>query len=178
VADPSSLSTLLKWGGTAVKKAAPDRILRWRWPAQKVLSAITVFHFDQAPHFYVQTNREPPELQQVGFNVFNFSPFKLAIVGADLRITVDIDGRDWLTYDQRFSSEKPLEPYGVSGFIFARTLSEPQAQRLRNHADTWTRLRISGNMILRSTFGEIRKEIHRDVVALIGRDPPAPAHKE
>ncbi len=166
--EPSSWSVVLKWVATLVKKALPDRILRWAWPNQKLLQAIEVFHFDQAPRFYVRSERGTHQLHIVGFNVFNFSPFKLAIVGADLRVLVD--DREWFTYSQRMPTETPMAPYARSGFHFALALSESQTKRLREYPDEWTRIRVSGDMIVKSTFGELRKEILSDIVALIDRD--------
>jgi hypothetical protein len=148
------------------KKTIPDRILRWAWSDQELLGAIQVFHFDQAPHFYVQSNREP-ELNLAGFNVFNFSPFKLAIVGADLRISVD--SREWLTYSQRLPTEILMPPYARSGFHFTRQLSDTLVKRLREYPSDWTRIRVQGDMFVKSIFGELRKNIHADVVAIIER---------
>lgn len=159
---------MLKWAGTLVKKALPDFILRRFWSNQELLQAIEVFHFDQAPQFYVRSERGTHELHIIGFNVFNFSPFKLAIVGADLRISVD--SQEWLTYSQRMPTEIPMAPYARSGFHFALPLSESQTQRLREYPYDWTRIRVSGGMIVKCIFGELRKDIHCDVVALIDRD--------
>ena len=166
--EPSSWSVALKWVVTLLKKALPDRLLRWAWSNQKLLQAIEVFHFDQAPQFYVRSDRGTQELQTVGFNVFNFSPFKLTIVGADLQVLVD--DREWLTYSQRMHTETPMAPYARSGFHFALRLSESQAKRLQEYPYDWTRIRVRGGMIVKCIFGELRKEIHCDVVTLIDRD--------
>jgi hypothetical protein len=171
VTEPSSWSIALKWVVTLVKKALPDRILRWAWPNQKLLQAIEVFHFEQAPHFYVRSERATHELTLVGFNVFNFSPFKLAIVGADLQISVD--SQEWLTYRQRMPTETSMAPYARSGFHFALPLNESQTKRLREYPHDWTRIRVHGDMIVKSIFGEHRKAIHSDIVALIDRDERA-----
>lgn len=161
---------MLKWAGTLFKKALPDFILRRFWSNQQLLQAIEVFHFDQAPRFFVRSERGTHELQTVGFNVFNFSPFKLAIVGADLEIV--IDGQGWLTYRQRLPTEIPMTPYARSGFHFPLPLSEAQVERLRKYPNEWTYIRIRGGMIVKCIFGELRKDIHCDVVALIDRDQP------
>jgi hypothetical protein len=152
-----------------VKKVLPDRILRWAWPRQKLLPAIEVFPFDQAPRFYVRSERAQHELSIVGFNVFNFSPLKLAIVCADLEIV--IDGQDWLAYRQRLPTEIPMAPYARSGFHFALPLSEAQTQQLRGYRCDWTLIRVRGGMIVKSIFGELRREINADIVAIIDRDP-------
>ncbi len=166
--EPSSWSVALKWVVTLIKKALPDRLLRWAWSNQKLLQAIEVFPFDQAPRFYVRSERGTYELHIVGFNVFNFSPFKLAIVGADLQVLVD--DQEWLTYKQRIPTEIPMTPYARSGFHFALPLSESQVKRLREYRYDWTRIRVRGDMIVKSTFGELRKAILSDIVALIDRD--------
>ncbi len=159
---------MLKWAGTLVKKALPDFILRRFWSNQQLLQAIEVFSFDQAPRFYVRSERAQHELHIVGFNVFNLSPFKLAIVGADLQIVVD--GQDWLAYRQRMPSEILMTPYARSGFHFALPLSESQTQQLRAYPCDWTLIRVRGGMIVKGVFGELRKEINADIVALIDRD--------
>jgi hypothetical protein len=171
VTEPSSWSVAFKWAVTLVKKALPDRILRLAWPSPKLLQAIEVFHFDQAPRFYVRSERGTYELSIVGFNVFNFSPFKVAIVGADLRISVD--GMEWLTYIQRMPTEIPMTPYARSGFHFSLPLGESQIRRLRDYRYDWTLIRVSGDMIVKSTFGELRKAVLSDVVTLIDRDDHA-----
>jgi hypothetical protein len=74
----------------------PDRILRWRWPRERLLRAIEVFRFEQAPRFYVRTGRLSGELSMVGFNVLNLSSFKLALVGADLQISLDSRDFYWM----------------------------------------------------------------------------------
>jgi hypothetical protein len=169
VTEPSSWGTLLKWAVTFVKKMLPDRMLRWAWSNQALLQAIQVFPFDQAPRFYVRAERAVQELHIVGFNVFNFSPFKLAIVGADLQIAVD--NREWLTYSQRMHTEIPMAPYERSGFHFALPLRESQSALLREYPADWTYIRVRGGMIVKGIFGELRKEISADIVAPIDRDP-------
>ena len=160
---------MLKWAGTLFKKALPDFILRSFWSNQQLLQAIEAFHFDQAPRFFVRAERSMHELQTVGFNVFNFSPFKLTIVGADLEIV--IDGQGWLTYRQRLPTEIPMAPYARSGFHVPLTLSESQVERLRKYPNEWASIRVRGGMIVKCIFGELRKDIHSDVIALIDRDP-------
>ncbi len=167
--EPSSWGALLKWAATLAKKMLPDRILRWAWPHQKLLSAIEVFAFDQAPRFYVRSERAQHELRIVGFNVFNLSPFKLAIVGADLEILIDSQG--WFTYSQRLPTELPIAPYARGGFHFAPPLSPSQTQQLRDYPCDWALIRVRGGMIVKGIFGELRKDIHADIVAIIDRDP-------
>lgn len=106
-------------------------------------------------------------LEFVGFNLFNFTPFKLSIVGVDLRVSVD--SREWMTHSQRLPSEIPLPAYGRSGYYFRKPLSETQARRLREHSRDWVQIRIGGHLVLKSILGELRKEIHSDVVATIDR---------
>jgi len=171
--DASTWSELARWSVTLGKKALPERVLRWAWTDKKLLGAIDAFHFDQAPHFFVQTDRHIAELQYVGFNLFNFSPFKLAIVGLDLRIYVD--SQEWFTPRERLPTETPMAPYARSGFHVKQTLNESQAKRLREYPSEWTPIRIQGHVIIKSVLGELRKEIHSDVTALIDRDHRVPA---
>jgi hypothetical protein len=89
-------------------------------------------------------------------------------VGADLQIVVD--GQDWLAYRQRMPSEILMTPYARSGFHFALPLSESQTQQLRAYPCDWTLIRVRGGMIVKGVFGELRKEINADIVALIDRD--------
>lgn len=173
MAEPAAWSELARWSVTLCKKALPERVLRWTWSDKKLLDAIQAFHFSQAPHFYVQADREPAELQYVGFSIFNFSPFKLAIVGLDLRISVD--SREWFTHRERLPTETPMAPYARSGFQFKLALAEWQTKRLREYPADWTTIRVQGSAIIKSVFGELRKEIHADVTALIQRDHRVPA---
>jgi hypothetical protein len=168
MAEPAAWSELARWSVTLCKKALPERLLRWTWSDKKLLDAIHAFHFDQTPRFYVQTDRQPSELQYVGFNLFNFSPFKLAIVGLDLRIY--IDSQEWFQHRERLPTETPMGPYARSGFQFKQNLIEWQSKRLREYSAEWTTIRIQGHVIIKSIFGDLRKEIHADVTALIDRD--------
>ncbi len=145
----------------------PDRILRIAWPREKLLRSIEVFHFDQAPRFWVRPERGLPELSVVGFNVFNLSPFTLTLVGADLIAVVD--GRELCEYKTRFPSEILVEAYTRGGFLFKHALSDSQAAQLRTYPSPWSTLRVNGSLIVRTVFGELRKEIHSDVIALIDR---------
>jgi hypothetical protein len=173
MADPAAWSELARWSVTLCKKALPERLLRWTWSDKELLNAIQVVHFEQAPHFYVQTDRHLAELQYVGFNLFNLSPFKLAIVGLDLRISVD--NEEWFTPRERLPTETPMGPYARSGFHVKQTLNERQAKRLREYPADSTQIRVQGHIIIKSVFGDLRKEIHADVNALISRDHRVPA---
>ena len=172
MAEPSFWSALLKWVATLIRKMLPERLLRLAWPNQKLLAAIEVFSFDQAPRFYVRSERPQHELHIVGFNVFNFSPFKLAIVGAELQIV--LDSQTFLAYRQRLPTETPIAPYARGGFHFALLLNESQTQQLRAYPCDWTLIRVRGDMIVKGLFGELRKPINADIVAVIDRDVRAP----
>jgi hypothetical protein len=167
MAEISTWSALIRLTATTVNRFLPNRVLRWRWPDQRIVQAIHAVHYEQWPRFYVRQERDLPELQYVGFNLFNLSPLRFWLVGADLRVTVD--SSEWLTYSQRLPSETPMPPYGRSGLQFARPLTSTQAQRLREYPCDWVPIRIGGYLIFRSSLGEIRKEIHSDVVATIDR---------
>lgn len=71
-----------------------------------------------------------------------------------------------------------MRPYARSGFYFKRPLGEPHVKRLREYPDNWTRIRVQGDIIVKSVFGELRKNIHADVVALIDKDHRMPARIE
>jgi hypothetical protein len=164
----SSWSELGRWTWTLARNGLPERMLRWAWKDQKILLAIHVVHFEQWPRFYVRQDREPPQLAIVGFNLFNHTPFNLSVVGVDLRVSVD--SREWLTYSQRLPSEILMDAWARSGMHFAQPLTEAQTRRLREYPYDWVQIRIGGHLILKSVFGELRKEIHSDVVATIDRD--------
>jgi hypothetical protein len=167
MAEISSWSELGRWTWTIVRRGMPERVLRWAWKDKDILLSVSVVHFEQWPRFHVRDDYEPPELSLVGFNLFNFTPFKLAIVGVDLRVS--IDSREWLTQSQRLPSEIPIPAFGRSGYHFTKPISENQAKRLREHRGDWVQIRIGGHLVLKSTLGELRKEIHSDVVATIDR---------
>lgn len=167
MADLSSWSELGRWIWMLVRKGLPERALRLAWKDERILLAISTVHFEQWPRFYVRLDREPPELDAIGLNLFNLTPFEFSIVGVELRIS--IDGREWLTNSQRLSSEIRMPALGRSGYYFKRHLSESQARKLREHRDDWVQIRIDGYLVLKSIFGELRKEVHSDVVATIDR---------
>jgi hypothetical protein len=145
----------------------PDRILRWRWPRERLLRAIEVFRFEQAPRFYVRTGRLSGELSMVGFNVFKLSPFKLALVGADLQIS--LDSRDFYDYRERVPAETPAGPYARSAFWFRGALTDGQVAHMRSYSGDWALIRIRGAVIVRSIFGDLRKDISADITAVIDR---------
>lgn len=168
MAELSSWSELGRWIWTLIRKGLPQRVLRWAWKDQQILHSIHAVHYEQWPRFSVREDREPPQLEYVGFNLFNLTPFSFSIVGVDLRVSVE--SREWLTYSQRLPSEIPMAAWYRSGMHFARPLSDSQARRMREYPYDWVQIRISGHLILKSIFGELRKEIHSDVVATIDRD--------
>lgn len=167
MADAFTWSDLTRWLVSLGRRALPDRVLRMAWSSAELLRAVELFHFSQSPHFYVRTTRDNPQLRNAGFNVFNLTPFKLAIVGAQVRVS--IDSRDLFDYEQRFAAEIPVAPYARGGFLIRHTLTESQAGRVRSYTDPYARIRIDGSMILRTPFGELRKELSADVVAPIDR---------
>ncbi len=162
-----SLSDLGRWLLTLLRRIAPDRILRWAWSDQELLARIEAFHFSQSPRLQVNADRDTHELHQIGFNVFNFSPIALAIVGVDLRVS--LDSRELLRYDHRFSAEIRVPAWARSGFHFQHALTAFQAERLQKYPHDFAYIRIDGQMILRTPFGERRKDISADIVAVIDR---------
>jgi len=159
--------TTLGRGLLSLARFIPDRVLRWAWSRERLLRAIEVFHFEQSPRFWVAPERGSAELSLVGFNVFNFSPFAPTLVGAEL--TVAMDGRELFEYRSRFASEIRMAPYARSGFHFKHVVGESLTTQLRAYPSAWTIIRINGTLILRSIYGELRKDIHSDIAAPIER---------
>lgn len=62
MADLSWWSELARWIWMFVKKALPERVLRWAWKETELLPSIFTVHFEQWPRFYVRDDREPPEV--------------------------------------------------------------------------------------------------------------------
>jgi hypothetical protein len=158
---------IIRWTLSVVRKRLPERLIMAGWPHKKLLSKLEVFAFDQAPRFYVRPERGYAELSLIGFNVFNFTPFNLAIVGADLRLSVN--SCEWFTYATRFPQAVIVPPYQRSGFHFNQAVSDAQAARLRDGADDWVTVRVSGAAIVRFRSHELRKEICADLTTIVDR---------
>ena len=156
-----------RWLTRLVQTVVPDRLLRRAWPPKRLLDAVQVFHFNSPPHFYVRTDRDSHTFEFAGFNIFNFTPFDLTILGADVSVTVD--SKELFRLNERFAAEIPMASYARSGFPIRRGLTEAQAQRLRNYPQQWTLLRLSGIAVIRTPYGELRKELQADVAAVIDR---------
>jgi hypothetical protein len=163
----------LRWTAKAAANWLPERILRWRWNDHRVLSSLHVMHFQQTPTFHVRSDRLAPQLETLGFTLFNLTPLRLRVVGADIRISVD--STDWLTYDQRLVSPCHLSPWGIGGFHFKRDLATWHVETIRRNALDWIPVRLMGTIVLESVFGELRKDVHAAITATIDRDTP-PAH--
>lgn len=165
---------LTTWWTTAGKevinlavRGIPQRFLRWRWPDPKLLGAITIFADAQPAIFYVDEARSSHDLECMNFRVLNLSPLQLALVGAELEI--QINSTTLLTSNGRFATEIPLMPFALGGFPFRQTLSERQSQTLREVNGNSVRIRVTGKVIVKSPFGEHRKDLHADVAASIVR---------
>jgi hypothetical protein len=164
----SSWPELLRWVWTALRRWLPQRILARFWSKEKILDHVHLVHFEQAPRFCVEPGREPTELSFAGFNLFNQTPLKLQIVAADLRISVYHE--EWLRYRERFPSVTQVEPFARSGFHIEQSLlSASQVQKLRECADDWLHIDIRGTVFLQSALGELRKDVHSTVVAVVDR---------
>lgn len=167
----ASWPELLRWSWTALRRWLPQRILSWSWSREKVLQHIHLVHFESAPRFQVAPSREPTELSFAGFNLFNHTPFKLQIVAADLRVSVYHE--EWLRYRERFPSAIPIEPFARSGFHVEQSLlTTSQAEKLRDCSAEWLHIDIRGTVFLLSVFGELRKDVHSTIVAVIDRGQP------
>lgn len=162
------------WGAAAAKdllaaaaSVIPKRLLRWRWPTQKLLAAIVVVPEGQPPQFYVNANRPSHAFEYMSFHVFNLSPLPLALVGAELELV--INSTTLLKTEERFASEIVVLPNSHGGFPVNRALSEQQSRSVHAVQGDWVRIRLRGNVIVKSLFGEQRKDVHADVVASIER---------
>lgn len=167
MADAFSWMDLGRWL-YSLRRALPDRLLRWAWSDEQLLSKIQTFAVAQPPpYFFVRTEREHPELTSLGFHVVMFTPFTLAIVAASTRVI--LNSPDLFVHDQRFVTEVPLPAYIVGAFHICHSLTGAQAHRLRAYPRTSARLRMEGGMTLRTPFGERRKPISCDLDARIDR---------
>jgi hypothetical protein len=156
---------LSRWLSTRVQSAIPGRLLAWLWPRKRLLDGVQVFHFNSAPHFYVRADRDTHTMEFAGFNIFNLTPFNLTILGADVSVT--IDGKELFRLNERFAAEIPMTEYARSGFHIRRELTEGQTQRLRSYPQEWALVRLVGNVVIRTPYGEQRKELQADVVGVI-----------
>lgn len=148
-------------------RRTPQSFLSWRWPVSKILDAITIFADAQPASFQIGSERPSHDLEYVTFHVFNFSPLQLALVGAE--IEVQLHSMTLLTSRDRFPTELPLPPFSRGGFPFRKTLSGQQSQMLQRETGDLVRIRTTGKVIVKSPFGEHRKDLHADSVASIVR---------
>ncbi len=167
MAELFSWTDLVRWLFN-LRRVLPDRVLRWAWSGQQLLAQIRPFPLaEPSPQFFVQVKRENPELTHLEFLVLNLTPFRLGIVAAEG--TVSMDSHELFFHEQRFTTEVPLLPYETATFHIRHPLTEPQADRLRGYMHTLARLQISGGIILRTPFGELRKSLSCNLNARIDR---------
>lgn len=150
-----------------VIRGVPQRFLRWRWAVPKLLGALTIIADPQPPMFCIGKDLPSHDLEGMTFHVFNFSPLRLALVGAELDVTIHSTGL--LVSNERFATGIPLEPISRGGFPFRKTLNERQSQMVMQEKGDFVRTRVTGNVIVKSPFGEHRKELHADVVVSLVR---------
>lgn len=107
--DPFSWADMGRWL-LGLRRVLPDRVLRWVWSQEKLLVKVRVFTVaEPPPHFFVQVERENPELTHLAFHVLNLTPFKLGIVAASGTLTLDSrvlgtrSSPDWLRLSARFA---------------------------------------------------------------------------
>lgn len=161
--------TVGSWVTRSVAQALPARLVKLRWSESRLLSRIELFHFSQGPQFQVRSHIVNPELSGGGFNLFNFSPFAFSIVALDLRLSVG--SREFSKYKLRLPEEIPVQPQSRSGFLYEWPLTGPALTYVQQYSrdDLW--LRIQGHLIIKSSvFGELKKDVHGDVLADIDRD--------
>ncbi len=150
-----------------VVRGLPQRFLRRRWPVPRLLGALTIIADAQPCFVYIGSDRPSHDLESLNFHVINFSPLQLSLVGADLE--VGLHSMTWIRVSKRFSTESPLAPFSRGGFTIQETLTEQQAQLIIREKEALTRIRVTGKVIVRTPFGEHRKDIHADVIASIIR---------
>lgn len=146
----------------------PGWLLRLFWTEDELLRKIEVFHFDQAPQFQIRLDTMNPQLSVGGFNVFNFSPFTFSIVALDLRMS--IDSRELKKYALRLPSEHRVQRYGRGGFYYEWPVAGGTLELLRKYPRDAVRIRVQGDMIIKTVFGELKKKLQADVLADIDRD--------
>jgi hypothetical protein len=154
-----------KMTSSFVLKRTPKWMMKWRWPAARLLQFVEIYHEDQPPTFQLNRGRGSQDLEFVCFNVFNFSPFDLVIVAYDIEIL--IDSATFIRDDKRCTSKNPIKAYSRGGFVFRHSLSDSQVASLKERPDHYVRLRLLGHVVMESAHGEIKKEFCRDVLALI-----------
>ena len=167
MAELATWRTVGTWITKHILQWLPDRLLRLVWSQERLLAKIELFHFNSAPQFQVRSNRLTAELSGGGFNVFNWSPFKLTIVAVDLRIS--INSQEFHRYDKRFASEIQVQPFARSGFYYEWALKDSHVRHVREFPKDCARIRVEGHMIIRTVFGELRKKFQSDVLADIDR---------
>lgn len=162
------------WWATAVRdvlnvliRGVPQTFLRWRWPASKILAALTVFGDAQPCFFYIGSDRPSHDLESLNFHVVNLSPLQLSLVGVELEI--ELHSMTWLNISRRFATASPLSALSRGGFSVRETLTEQQTQLLVREPDGLVRMRVRGKVIVKSPFGEHRKDVLAEVTASIVR---------
>jgi hypothetical protein len=167
MADLLSWTDLSRWL-FSLRRVLPDRLLRLAWSERELIKMIRVFPAaEPTPYLFVRVERGSPELEQLGFHVLNLTPFSLSIVAASG--SVMLDSHVLFVHDQRFATEVRLPPFETATFHIRHSLSEPQADRLRHYQLSSARIRMDGQMVLRTPFGERLKSLVCDVDARIDR---------
>ena len=160
--------TLVTWVSKRILRWVPDRLLRWVWPQEELLAKIELFHFDSAPQFHVRSDRVTSELAGGGYNVLNWSPFKLTIVALDLKIS--IDAREIHKHKARLPLEILISPFSSSDFHYEWELTDKQARYVAEYPRDSVRVNVAGGMIVRTVYGELRKKFQTNVLVDIDRD--------
>lgn len=153
-----------------VIRGVPQRFLRWRWPVSRLLNSLTIFAEAQPSVFFIGPDRPSHEFDHMHFHVFNMSPMQLALVGAE--IDVHLNSMILITSKERFATEIPLPPFARGGFPIREMLSERQSQAIKGQTvkeenGKLIRIRVTGKVIVKSPFGEHRKDLHADTTAAI-----------
>ena len=167
MADPFTWSDLGRWL-ISLRRVLPDKLLRLVWKEEALLEKVRISTIaEPPPHFFVQVQRENPEISNLRFNVLNLTPFKLEIVA--ITGTLSLDDKQLFTHEQRLVTPTPLPPFDSASVELKHQVTEPQAERLRSYHMTSARIRMDGAVYLRTPFGERRKPMSCDLDARIIR---------
>jgi hypothetical protein len=160
--------TVGAWFGRSVVTSFPTWVVKRFWTTRQLLDKIEVFHFPDGSQFQVRSYALSPELSGGGFNVFNFTPFPFAIVALELRMSVG--SRQLYEYALRLPSEIAAHPFARTGFSYKWPLAGPALDYVRQYLRDDLRIDVQGHMIVKTVFGELKKEVHSSSLADIDRD--------
>ena len=159
---------LARVGIRQVLRATPQWVLRLAYPKAQAVERIRVEASAQGANFWVGENRLVPEFSAGGLTVWNRTPLKLYLVGADLRVVVS--SQEWLRYEKRFPSISEILPEDIGGFHLTMPIeSSGLLTQIRTYPRDWVRMDIRGCLVFHSVYGEVKKELHTTMMGIIDR---------